>query len=578
MAGGKETPRQKMIGMMYLVLTAMLALNVSKTILDAFVAIEENIQISNENEYARGQEKKSELEGVAADKSEPEKQKKAQELLQSINQVDVITAKRIKFIDDLKLELLKDIGEDLTKKGDEAIIVTPYNSKEPIKPARMNLANVGAKDKYDEAMRLMGIDENLKKPKGKGQELWKQYNSFRKELTELMVSSAPPAAGGKPFFFKAPEINKYKNTTDLKNQVVAAIEKSNVPEDEKEVVKDVYIGLTKQEVVKNNDKENIHWIGKTFDHSPAVAALASLSSLENEILTARATAIALIRSRVGGGEYSFNKIMALAYGPELVNASDEYEVQVLMAAYDSDKQPEVTLGGTKVTEVNDGKGFVRGKAGAGDVNLKGDITIKNKSGIPKTLPWEKTIKVMKPQGTVTLPEMNVLYRGYPNKVTGVASGYDQTVITGGANVSIAKSGELWIATPGAGADAVINIAGKSSVSGKTANLGAFKFRVKPMPKPSIFVGAIGSGGKISTNPGGLNAGYPPEIPLNANFTVLNWECTVSGVMGKVNGQGSSLAGVNKILGQARPGATVAIEASVVGPDKKVNKIYEVFKL
>ena len=46
MAGGKETPRQKMIGMMYLVLTALLALNVSKSILDAFVNIEENIQIS----------------------------------------------------------------------------------------------------------------------------------------------------------------------------------------------------------------------------------------------------------------------------------------------------------------------------------------------------------------------------------------------------------------------------------------------------------------------------------------------------------------------------------------------------
>ena len=36
MAGAKETPRQKMIGMMYLVLTALLALNVSADILDAF--------------------------------------------------------------------------------------------------------------------------------------------------------------------------------------------------------------------------------------------------------------------------------------------------------------------------------------------------------------------------------------------------------------------------------------------------------------------------------------------------------------------------------------------------------------
>jgi hypothetical protein len=37
MSGSKETPRQKMIGMMYLVLTALLALNVSKDILDAFI-------------------------------------------------------------------------------------------------------------------------------------------------------------------------------------------------------------------------------------------------------------------------------------------------------------------------------------------------------------------------------------------------------------------------------------------------------------------------------------------------------------------------------------------------------------
>jgi len=46
MAGGKQTPRQKMINMMYLVLTALLALNVSKEILDAFVKVNESMQVS----------------------------------------------------------------------------------------------------------------------------------------------------------------------------------------------------------------------------------------------------------------------------------------------------------------------------------------------------------------------------------------------------------------------------------------------------------------------------------------------------------------------------------------------------
>jgi len=39
MASGKQSPRQKMINMMYLVLTAILALNVASEVLNAFVVI-----------------------------------------------------------------------------------------------------------------------------------------------------------------------------------------------------------------------------------------------------------------------------------------------------------------------------------------------------------------------------------------------------------------------------------------------------------------------------------------------------------------------------------------------------------
>ena len=49
MAGYKETPRQKMIAMMYLVLTALLALNVSKQILDAFLVVNESMESTNES-------------------------------------------------------------------------------------------------------------------------------------------------------------------------------------------------------------------------------------------------------------------------------------------------------------------------------------------------------------------------------------------------------------------------------------------------------------------------------------------------------------------------------------------------
>jgi gliding motility-associated protein GldM len=47
MAGGKQTPRQKMINLMYLVFIAMLALNMSKEVLSAFGSINEKLVSSN---------------------------------------------------------------------------------------------------------------------------------------------------------------------------------------------------------------------------------------------------------------------------------------------------------------------------------------------------------------------------------------------------------------------------------------------------------------------------------------------------------------------------------------------------
>ena len=47
MASGNISPRQKMINMMYLVLTAMLALNVSAEILKAFSMINNSLEATN---------------------------------------------------------------------------------------------------------------------------------------------------------------------------------------------------------------------------------------------------------------------------------------------------------------------------------------------------------------------------------------------------------------------------------------------------------------------------------------------------------------------------------------------------
>ncbi len=579
MAGGKETPRQKMIGMMYLVLTALLALNVSKAILDAFVAIEENIQISNMNEYGRGEEKRSDLKEVAEDRSAPEVQKKAKALLLIVNKIDEKTAEQIKLIDEMKIAILKECGEDVDKKGEGAIIVTPYDKANPLKPARMNLSHVEGKDKYDEPMNIMGIAEDLKNPSGNGKKLWESYNKYRTDLTELIASSS--STPEKKYSFKDPKINKYKDFKDLEGQLEKSM-KSVAPDDQ-EVLMKIYQSLTKQERVKmeENDEGEVHWIGKTFDHSPSVAALASLSSMQKEILTARADAIALVRQRVGGGEYSFNKVIALAYGPEVANANEEVNVEVMMAAFDSDKQPTVKVlkGGTVKGEPKDGRGFVTAKASGSELNISGTITILKKDGSEKTMPWEKKIIVMKPQGTVSLPDMRVLYRGYQNVVEAVASGYDQTSVSG-SGVTLSKSGAQWIASPGSGKTCKITVSGKSTATNKTVSLGSFEFMIKSMPKAEIYWGQAADGEKGSITATQLYARYGDGIPLTkAKFQVTQWAMSIPGAPKTVTGTGSTLsAEAMRFLKAAPKGSQVGFSCIYSGTGVKNKIASSMFKL
>jgi len=112
MSGSKETPRQKMVGLMYLVLMALLALNVTKEVLNAFVAIEENVQKGSLTQLERGESSKADLEEAKNDIS-PEKVQKVKYFLTIVDMIDKVTAARIKEIDDIKISILKKSGEQV---------------------------------------------------------------------------------------------------------------------------------------------------------------------------------------------------------------------------------------------------------------------------------------------------------------------------------------------------------------------------------------------------------------------------------------------------------------------------------
>jgi len=571
MSGGKETPRQKMIGLMYLVLLALLAMNVSKAVLDAFVAIEKNIIIGAITQLERGESSMKDLTEAGQDKTNPAKAEKVKYYLTIVDKINKITAERIKEIDLLKVVLLDKIGEnvkDIKPDGHENVIWVAYDEKKaPLRPGVINLMAIQAKDSYDVPMHEI-IGENLEPVTGAGKALFENYMKFRSDICDLIGTYSPP--GGKTFKFKAITINKFANNQELEKQVDAMMKKNEKAFnklDDGEVIKQIYMSMSKNEYADMEEEKNLHWIARTFDHSPIVAAIASLSALQQELLTARATAITHIKGRVSTGEYSFNKIVPLAFGAAIANSGDEVEINVMMAAFDSDNQPIVT--GPGAITVADGKGAVKVKvSGGAEMVLNGTVAVKKKSGEIKTEKWTHTIKIMKPQGNVSLPEMNVLYRGYANLVSGVASGYDQTILNGN-NVTLTKKGDNYIGAPGAGRECSITVSGKNSVTNKTVSLGQFPFRVMNLPQPQVYLGTLATGTSVGKSALAamtkLFAKYPPEIPLTADFSVTSWEISVAGAPKSVSGTGPGLtAEATGLMKQAKPGAKVSISAKYKG--------------
>ncbi len=571
MAGGKETPRQKMIGMMYLVLTALLALNVSKTILDAFVAIEENTQKSNGMQVDRGSEFISDVSDEIAStrgKENAEKLRKLKKVMKQMQQVDKLSASLIREIDQVKMELLKESGEEVSTIKPDDIETIIWEKGQNSRPTRMNLMAVQAKDQYDIPMHIL-IGDDIKNPTGKGKTIWNDYNGFRSKLIQTMGTYKE---GKNSYSINPKAINTFKDNTDLKKQVERMLQssKANLRDDE-EILASIYMNLTKPERVTQNDISGVHWIGQTFDHAPLVAALASLSSMQQDVLSARSLALAHLKTKVSVGEYSFNKIVGLVYGPEIANSGDEVQLNVMMAAFDSDNQPTVTYNGTSFRGT-EGKGLIKTKVGSGtEMTLSGTVSIKNKSGIEKKENWTHTIKIMKPQGTVSLPQLNVLYKGYNNRIEGVASGYDKTELIGGG-VTLTKDGSQHIArVTTSGKTATIDVYGVNSVSKKRVKLGSFPFRVMSLPDPDFFFGAAEVGGKVPPGESRLFARYK-NSPLDAKFDVLSWELSTNNSQRPERGKGNQLSvdGL-KLIKQAKPGSIISFRLEYMGPDKVLKR-------
>ncbi|MDC8003083.1 gliding motility protein GldM [Aureisphaera galaxeae] len=106
MAGGKLSPRQKMINLMYLVFIAMLALNMSKEVLSAFGLLNEKIEKANTDTTARNVAFMESLEVKASEAPE-----QYSDLLGKAKEVSTASAELDSFLETLKSEAVKGIED-----------------------------------------------------------------------------------------------------------------------------------------------------------------------------------------------------------------------------------------------------------------------------------------------------------------------------------------------------------------------------------------------------------------------------------------------------------------------------------
>ncbi len=161
MAGGNESPRQKMISMMYLVLTAMLALQVSNAILEKFQLLNNSLEQANVSANESNERTISAMKKAVEDAGG-----KAEyvQLLRNAEDVRKTTSSLIKEIDEIKNQIIQEAGGG-------------------IDPETGGIVNLAEEEKV--AIMMVGPTKQ-----GRGYDLKKKLNAFSDYLQKLAAPNS----------------------------------------------------------------------------------------------------------------------------------------------------------------------------------------------------------------------------------------------------------------------------------------------------------------------------------------------------------------------------------------------------
>ncbi|MEP0366543.1 MAG: gliding motility protein GldM [Cyclobacteriaceae bacterium] len=520
MAGGKETGRQKMVGMMYLVLTALLALNVSSTVIDKFVFLNDSlVRANNETEERNVAILQNIKKAVDDSGSRPE---------------DV---KVMEVAEELRAETDRVMKELLVVK--EAMIDVTGGYLEGFKAEYTGDAkNLVGKTDYDKVGNyMMPVEEG---GEGHGEELKELLNSyaeFVKSKLESLGAEEGELTHIKPIALDADEDPVYSQDPNQQGKVFADL---------------------------------------AFHSSPTPAGLATVSEFQSRVLGYETRGLDFLSGKVGAGDLKFDVIVPMVK-PEskYVAAGSKYSAKMFIAASSSGVTPTMQYNKKDIDVDASGQGLVEFTASAKSYDKEGlsrqtytaDITVNTGRG-DTTFSTEIEYFVVKPVIQIQSQSVNALYLNCGNKldvqVPALGTSYNPSFSAKNGNAyKGTEKGQVTI-VPNSMKEVTLNVSSNGNA------VGSRSFAVRRIPQPSIKAytaqGEVNMKTGISAKSPRLQLRVIPDesfqqfLPDDAKFRIAQAEVTlVSGGIGRVTLPVGEQINLGQIAAQARKGDQLVIE-------------------
>jgi gliding motility-associated protein GldM len=528
-----KEPRQMMINMMYLVLTALLALNVSAEILNAFKVVNDGIErtiVSMDKKNAAiydAFEKKVEIDSAA--KPFQVKALKAKVLSESlIAEID-------KLYDDLMEESgaikneetgKKELKTDRDTETPTLLMVNRkrgYDLQDKINEARDNFLELygDARGNKEASCPLRAFDDDIPKEGGGIRKDWVIYN-----FSDVPVIAAMTI------------LSKLKN--DVKSTESDVIEYLS-----SQIGADAF----KFDVLKARAIPKKSYLNLGDRYEADIFVSASSSTVDPIVY-------------YGNFDSKYIKKQEDGNWPAEIEA-DEVP---LLPGYTKGEDP---VGGVVKYETSPNR--------QGTITYRGVVAVKNtNTGKTKYYPFENEYTVAKSQAVVSADKMNVLYIGVDNPVSISVPGFQanqiRPSITSGYGSLTPTSGGGYMAKVTKTGEAKINVSVVSD--GSTKNVGGKKFRIKRIPNPTAYVG--NSPGPVIKN-GELKASRglyakADNFEFDVNFTIKSFEITYkkarSNNLTILQNKGPLWTGdIKNLIKQVKPGDRLWIDnIRIAAPD------------